>query len=657
MSSRPMTCVLLAAGFNPQLEEDLAVAGFDGEAFAFSSGVPKALLPVAGQPILDAWWSDVKERRNFRCAYLVVNAAKYKHFERWATSSDFPLENIVNTGATSAATSAGAVADFNMVVQSKKIHGDVLVVSGDMLRGEEFDVTGVQRFFNRIDGDLCLYYDVDSRRQAAAAVAAAAAGGSAETEAKPSAGDEHTRRGMLTLDEGSKRVTHFAEKPSTYASSLASVAFYCLKEETCLAGVPEFLATTPSDKRGFGHLMERLTQLGRLHGMKVNMDFKLIGGDTTLREYLQVKADVEAAAGYAAEAGAPLSVPLSRRAAPRRCRERCYARVGLLGNPSDGFNGKTISVTIGNFWADVVVQESERLRLVPHPVNDPCDFGRLSDLVTISQKEGYVGGMRLMQATCKKFYEHCSENGIALPRRNFTLSYDTNIPRQVGLAGSSCIVTCVVKALMAFYDLKVDVDIPKAHLPSLILSVETEELRINAGLQDRVVQVYEGLVYMDFSHAVMASNKGVHGAYKKVPARLPDMFLMYAAEPSDSGVIHSDVKGRWLSGDAEVAEAMASFASLAEQGLEAISNGDHETLKALFDANFDLRRSLYTDACLGRKNLDMIELSRAHGGHVKFPGSGGAIIGILDDPAMFDTLKLRAHENGFVCVGIVPHVP
>jgi glucuronokinase len=30
---------------------------------------------------------------------------------------------------------------------------------------------------------------------------------------------------------------------------------------------------------------------------------------------------------------------------------RVYARVGLLGNPSDGFYGKTISFSLSNFYA------------------------------------------------------------------------------------------------------------------------------------------------------------------------------------------------------------------------------------------------------------------------------------------------------------------
>ena len=37
------------------------------------------------------------------------------------------------------------------------------------------------------------------------------------------------------------------------------------------------------------------------------------------------------------------------------------SRVGLMGNPSDGFNGKTIALTIANFWAEVNIAESEKL--------------------------------------------------------------------------------------------------------------------------------------------------------------------------------------------------------------------------------------------------------------------------------------------------------
>jgi len=36
-------------------------------------------------------------------------------------------------------------------------------------------------------------------------------------------------------------------------------------------------------------------------------------------------------------------------------RRRAYARAGLMGNPSDGYGGKTISFTIPDFCAEVVL--------------------------------------------------------------------------------------------------------------------------------------------------------------------------------------------------------------------------------------------------------------------------------------------------------------
>lgn len=58
----------------------------------------------------------------------------------------------------------------------------------------------------------------------------------------------------------------------------------------------------------------------------------------------------------------------------------------------------------------------------------------------------------------------------------------------MGLAGSSAIVTAALHALCAFYGVTDD-QLPTVQRPQLVLDVETEELSICAGLQDRVVQV------------------------------------------------------------------------------------------------------------------------------------------------------------------------
>lgn len=62
--------------------------------------------------------------------------------------------------------------------------------------------------------------------------------------------------------------------------------------------------------------------------------------------------------------------------------ETSYARVGLLGNPSDGYFGKTISFSLKNYFAEVTLVPSERISFVAHPIHDPQDFESLESLVT-----------------------------------------------------------------------------------------------------------------------------------------------------------------------------------------------------------------------------------------------------------------------------------
>lgn len=58
-----------------------------------------------------------------------------------------------------------------------------------------------------------------------------------------------------------------------------------------------------------------------------------------------------------------------------------YARVGFLGNPSDGYYGNTIAIAIRNFGASVTLEPSDVLAFWPHPVHDPPHFASLQHLV------------------------------------------------------------------------------------------------------------------------------------------------------------------------------------------------------------------------------------------------------------------------------------
>lgn len=61
-------------------------------------------------------------------------------------------------------------------------------------------------------------------------------------------------------------------------------------------------------------------------------------------------------------------------------------------------------------------------------------------------------------------------------------------------------------------------------------------------------QVYEGLVYMDFSTEIFKAQG--HGDYQPLDmSLLPSMWLAYIRNPSDSGKIHNNVSERWRNGE------------------------------------------------------------------------------------------------------------
>lgn len=304
-----------------------------------------------------------------------------------------------------------------------------------------------------------------------------------------------------------------------------------------------------------------------------------------------------------------------------------------MGNPSDGFFGKTISISVRNFGASVKLYPSPELHIEPQP-QDTNVFRSIYHLRDAVSTLGYHGGVPLLKAAIKKFLEYCEREQIRLPNKNFSIRYATSIPRQVGLSGSSAIIVAAFRALMRFYD----VEIPLPLLPNLILATETEELGIAAGLQDRVIQCYEGCVYMDFDRTLM--ERQGHGYYEPIdPRLLPKLYIAYKTElGKQSGKVHNDVRSRWQKGEELVVDTLNDIADVACQGREALLQQDIDEVNRLVNQNFDLRCRIYN---ISDSNMALIETARACGASASFTGSGGSIIGVYRDDAMLNRLFIE----------------
>jgi galactokinase/mevalonate kinase-like predicted kinase len=264
-----------------------------------------------------------------------------------------------------------------------------------------------------------------------------------------------------------------------------------------------------------------------------------------------------------------------------------YARAALAGNPSDGYGGAVLAVTLPWWRASAEAQPA------PDALADPANA--------------------LVEATVRRFArEH--ETGAA------AVSWATEIPQRVGLGSSSALVIAILRALCELHAVELD----PAELAELALAVETEDLGIVAGLQDRVVQAYGGLVFMDFYAA------GGGRRYELLDdSLLPPLLIAWQAEAAaTSGEVHGDLRARHRRGEAHVHDAMRELASSAARAREALVARDAERFAGCVDRTFDLRAELLD---LDPRCVEMVNAARGAGAAANYTGSGGAIVAVCRD--------------------------
>jgi len=282
-----------------------------------------------------------------------------------------------------------------------------------------------------------------------------------------------------------------------------------------------------------------------------------------------------------------------------------WPRAGLLGNPSDLYGGKGIGFVFHNWCAEVRFQSGSG-----------CDDNSL------------------LEAAIEEFSARSGK-----PVASGCLLGNSNIPRQVGLAGSSALVIAALRVLSGIHK----VDWSASQLAECAWAVENDRLGIVSGPMDRLIQAHQGLLVMDFAD---------HAEERLSPSLLPEMRILVDSQTGQvSGDVHARIHTRFHQGDAEVCEVVAQYRPLVERGLLALLEGDLEVLADCVDKNFDLRASLYP---ISTRDLEMIAGVRDCGAAAKFCGSGGAVLAVARAGVDFVGLAAKARDSGWDIV--VPQV-
>ncbi|TMA47610.1 MAG: hypothetical protein E6J81_07870 [Deltaproteobacteria bacterium] len=291
-----------------------------------------------------------------------------------------------------------------------------------------------------------------------------------------------------------------------------------------------------------------------------------------------------------------------------------------------------LAFTFRNFSARVVVERAERVEL-----GSGVSADTLGDAVAAGVA-GRHGGGALLAVALKKLTDHSPrllELPATDPRLGCRVTVTTDIPREVGLAGSSAIVVAALRALARWFGVEVDA----ATVAELALLAERDELGITAGPMDRVVQAHEGLLYIDCRRP-----RSARSCLSLDAELLPPLFVAWdVALGAPSGTLHDPVRARWEHGDAAVRAAIEELATLADQGLEALRGRDIPGLQRLVDRNFDVRASIWN---LTARDHELVAVGRRRGAAVKFCGSGGSVLGVMRDDAEYPALETAYRDAG-----------
>jgi len=194
-----MKAVVLAAGYATRL-------------YPLTETRPKALLEIAGRPVIEHTMENIAETGSVDGIYVVVNGKFCRAFGEWLRgyaagrkgTAGPPIE-IIDNGTLSHEERLGGVGDLAFAVESESIDDDLLVIGSDRLFPGGF--AGIARYFEEVGSDVNACFDTKDVERI------------------------RNAHGCVKIDDRN-RIVDFQEKPAEPRSTYQSVSLYVFAGET-----------------------------------------------------------------------------------------------------------------------------------------------------------------------------------------------------------------------------------------------------------------------------------------------------------------------------------------------------------------------------------------------------------------------------------------
>lgn len=315
------------------------------------------------------------------------------------------------------------------------------------------------------------------------------------------------------------------------------------------------------------------------------------------------------------------------------------ARANLIGNPSDQYGGSTLSCTVP-LRARVEIEASPNgqleTRAASFSVRGPDDLALRGDRFDIAR---------------------CVLAHLGLERPELRVRYDSEIPQQSGMAGSTALVVALLRALLAWRG-----ETPSAYaLAERARRIEREELGVQCGFVDQYLAVFGGLRFVDLrGKARDDDGEAPYASVEDLSAHVAELpfVLAFTGVRHSSDSVHRPLRERWEAGEPGIVSAYRRIGELGRLGKRALLDGAWDELGALMNENHAIQQGLGGS---GPSNERLIEAARqagAPGAKLAGAGKGGTIVALWParDVAPLETALRSAGATAFFRPRPVPGV-
>jgi len=317
-------------------------------------------------------------------------------------------------------------------------------------------------------------------------------------------------------------------------------------------------------------------------------------------------------------------------------------RVNILGNPTDALEGAYAVIAAAiQMRAYVNLRQSGNLRVAR--MNEEKSYTFIRDLC-----ENYSGIPRLFRSALRVLKHYFPGMARQIMRDKPDVLYDTEIPPESGLAGSTALVAAFMEALRSAYGF--DRRRLNDYIMAELVQRAEEDAGIVCGYADRYVCVMGGLAYMDFRGKLLhrplrREPLATYERLEKYVDYIP-LLICYLGVRRSSGDVHRRFRAAYMrewerarrGEKSEMVKVMRKVGFTAMMGKYALLEQDWETFGRLMNLNHRLvdkamRLAGFKDGA-GYYNNAVISYALkngAFGAKLSGAGGGGSVI-ILVDP-------------------------